>query len=292
MVRRALARLGDYASFVKVEHTLFALPFALSGALLAAHGEGRWPTGRELLWIGLAMLGARNAAMGLNRIIDRHIDARNPRTKGRHLPAGRLTTAEAWAFVTASLALLLLAAWRLNPLCVRLFPAAVVALAVYPYAKRFTWTCHYWMVPAQFLAPFGAWIAVTGRLSWEPVLLGLAVGLWIAGFDILYALQDLEFDRAHGVRSLPARFGVAAALWVARATHLASLALLLAAGRALGLGPAFHAGLLAMAGIMIYQHSLVSPREWSRAARAFQANLAVGPLLLAGVLVELLGAAT
>ncbi len=290
MVRRVLARIGEYASFVKVEHTLFALPFALSGALLAAHGEGRWPAAREFLWIGLAMLGARNAAMGLNRILDRHIDARNPRTRGRHLPAGRLTTAEAWVFVAASLALLLLAAARLNPLCVRLFPAAVLALVVYPYAKRFTWTCHYWLVPAQFFAPFGAWIAVTGRFAWEPVLLGLAVGLWIAGFDILYALQDLDFDRAHGVRSLPARFGVAAALTVARATHLVSLLLLLGAGRALALGPAFYTGLLAMAAIVVYQHTLVSPREWSRAARAFQANLAVGPLLLAGVLVDLVAA--
>lgn len=276
-------KAGDFAHMVKIEHTLFALPFAYAGAFLAAGG---WPGGRTLFWITVAMLGARNAAMGLNRIIDRHIDARNPRTRGRHLPAGRIRTAEAALFTFAFTALLALAAWELNPLCFKLLPLAVVALVAYPYAKRFTWTCHYWMVPAQFFAPFGGWIAVTGRVDTAGVILGLAVGLWIAGFDILYAMQDIQFDRAAGLYSVPASLGVGAALWIARGTHLAVVALLAALAAVLGLGPAYLAGLALAVMLLVYQHSLVSDADVSRAAMAFNINMFIGPLLFLGILVD------
>lgn len=281
-----LSKAAAFAGMVKVEHTLFALPFAFAGAILAAEG---WPEPRQVLWITMAMIGARNAAMGLNRILDRHIDARNPRTRDRHLPAGKIAVGEAWAFTLAFFALLAFSAWRLNTLCLALLPLAVAALVVYPYAKRFTWTCHYWMVPAQFFAPFGGWIAVTGRVEMAPVLLGLGVGLWIAGFDLFYALQDLEFDREAGVHSLPARFGVNAGLWAARATHVAAVGLFLAAGWVLGLGPAYAAGVAAAAGLLAYQHFLVGSGGTEQALRAFNINLAVGPVVLAGILVQVFG---
>lgn len=273
----------DFAHMVKIEHTLFALPFAYAGAFLAAGG---WPGGRTVFWITAAMIGARNAAMGLNRIIDRHIDARNPRTRDRHLPSGRVRSAEAIAFTVAFTALLALAAWQLNPLCFKLLPLAVLALVAYPYAKRFTWTCHYWMVPAQFFAPFGGWIAVTGRVEPAAVILGLAVGLWIAGFDILYAMQDIQFDRTAGLFSVPASLGVGAALWLARGTHLVVVALLAALAAVLGLGPAYMIGLALAASLLVYQHSLVSAADVSRAATAFNINLAIGPLLFLGILVD------
>ncbi len=279
------AKAAAFARFVVVEHTLFALPFAYAGAFLAAGG---WPGGAKAFWITVAMFGARSAALGLNRIIDRHIDARNPRTRDRELPAGRLSLAEAWAFTLACLGLLTLAAWRLNPLCLKLVPVAVAALVVYPYAKRFTWTCHYWMVPAQAFAPLGGWIAVTGRFELAPVLLGLAVGLWIAGFDILYALQDLEFDRASGLHSLPASVGVPAALLVSRLTHVVVVGLLAALAAVAGLGAPFYAALALAALLLAYQHSLVSPRDLSAAARAFNVNLAVGPLLFLGIVADVL----
>lgn len=278
-----LAKANAFARMVVIEHTLFALPFAYAGAFLAAGG---WPGGDRLFWITVAMIGARNAAMGLNRIIDRRIDARNPRTRNRHLPSGRLGVGEAAAFTAVFLGLLALAAWRLNPLCLKLLPLAVIALAVYPYAKRFTWTCHYWMVPAQFFAPFGGWIAVTGRAEAAPVLLGLAVGLWIAGFDILYALQDVDFDRSAGIYSLPASLGVPAALRVARLTHLVVVGLLASVAVLAGLGVPYLVGLAGAVLLLVYQHSLVSARDVSRAPRAFNVNLAIGPLLFLGILVD------
>lgn len=280
MWRKGLA----FAHMVKVEHTLFALPFAYAGAFLAAGGL---PAPRQLFWITVAMVGARNAAMGLNRLIDRHIDALNPRTMGRHLPAGRIKPLEAWLFTAAFLLLLGVAAWQLNRLCLALLPLAVLALVVYPYAKRFTWTCHYWMVPAQFFAPFGGWIAVTGQVHPAAVVLGLAVGLWIAAFDIIYALQDLGFDRAAGVHSLPASLGVRTALWVARASHALVVVLFLWLRSALHLGPIYLAGVLAVAVLLTYQHLMVSPRDFTRAAIAFNVNLVIGPLLFASIVADL-----
>lgn len=278
-------KVRELLRMIVVEHTVFALPFAYAGAFLAAGGR---PTAHQLIWITVAMAGARSAALGLNRIIDRRIDAKNPRTSGRHLPSGRVRVWEAALFSAFSLAVLAFAAWQLNPLCVALLPLVVVALVVYPYAKRFTWTCHYWMVPAQFFAPFGGWIAVTGAVEAGAVILGLAVGLWIAAFDILYALQDIEFDRRAGIHSLPAALGVSKALWVSRLTHLVVLVLLVSLGFTLRLGPSYLVGVTLAGALLAYQHLLVSPSDISRAARAFNVNLAIGPVLLAGVLAGLL----
>lgn len=278
-------KLRELLRMIVVEHTVFALPFAYAGAFLAAGGR---PTAHQLIWITVAMAGARSAALGLNRIIDRRIDAKNPRTSGRHLPSGRVRVGEAALFSGFSLAVLAFAAWQLNPLCVALLPLVVLALVVYPYAKRFTWTCHYWMVPAQFFAPFGGWIAVTGAVEAGAVILGLAVGLWIAAFDILYALQDIEFDRRAGIHSLPAALGVSRALWVSRLTHLVVLVLLVSLGFTLRLGPSYLVGVTLAGALLAYQHLLVSPSDISRAARAFNVNLAIGPVLLAGVLAGLL----
>ncbi|MDA8145654.1 MAG: putative 4-hydroxybenzoate polyprenyltransferase [Thermaerobacter sp.] len=255
-----------YAGFVKLEHTVFALPFAYAGAFLAAGGLPPW---RDLVWITVAMVGARSAAMGLNRFIDREIDARNPRTADRHLPRGLLSATEALAFSLASLGVLALAAAELNRLCLELLPLAVVALVIYPYTKRFTWTCHYFLGAAQFFAPFGGWIAVTGRIAPGALILGAAVGLWVASFDLIYALQDLDFDRRHGVFSIPARFGPAAGLAAARVGHLVAFALLLSLYFYLHLGPVYLAGVVLTGLLLVYEHSLVSPRDWSRLPVAF-----------------------
>lgn len=291
-------RISTYASLVKLEHSLFALPFAWAAALLAGGG---WPGGEKFGWITLGMVAARSAALTINRLADRDIDALNPRTRHRELPSGRITVREARSFALASLALLGLAAARLNPLCLKLYPLAVAALAVYPYAKRFTWTCHYWMVPAQFLGPFGGWIGVTGKASLPPAMLGLGVGLWIAGADIIYALQDMDFDRRHGVRSLPARFGKRTALLVSFFTHLLSLVLFLLFPFSFRFTPPATEGPLApvvpgsgyflafslVALLILWQHWAARRGNPSRLAAAFNANLAVGPLLLGGVLLDL-----
>ncbi len=275
-----------FAGFVAIEHTLFALPFAYAGAIL---GAGGWPTASQLLWITVAMVGARNAALGLNRIIDRHIDARNPRTCSRHLPAGKLSYAEAIAFTIASLGLLVLAAWMLNPLCVKLLPLVIPPLVLYPYAKRFTWTCHYWMVPAQFFAPFGGWVAVRGEIGPEALILGLAVGLWIAGFDIFYALQDIKFDRENGLFSIPASLGINKALWVARLTHLVVIALLVWLYYQAHISLAYLLAVLLAATILVFQHLMIrSPEDTARAIKAFNLNLVVGPLLFAGIVAGVL----
>lgn len=281
----AAAKAAAFGGMVKVEHTLFALPFAYAGAFLAAGGV---PAAHDLIWITLAMAGARSAAMGMNRIIDRRIDAKNPRTQGRHLPAGRLLVRDAWAFTLLSLGLLGVSAWQLNPLCVAFLPLVVPALVVYPYTKRFTWTCHYWLGAAQFFAPFGGWIAVTGEIHPAPVFLGLAVGLWIAGFDIFYALQDLEFDRREEIRSVPACLGVPAALRLALATHLVTFGLFIWVGRLLGLGGPYWAALAVAAGLVAYQHWLVRPGVATRGLKAFNVNMVVGPLLFLGILVDVL----
>jgi 4-hydroxybenzoate polyprenyltransferase len=255
-----------YAGFVKFEHTVFALPFAYAGAFLAAGGLPSW---WDLGWITVAMVGARSAAMGLNRLIDREIDARNPRTAQRHLPRGLLSASEALAFSLASLGVFALAAAELNRLCLELLPLAVVVLVIYPYTKRFTWTCHYFLGAAQFFAPFGGWIAVTGRIAPGALILGAAVGLWVASFDLIYALQDLDFDRRHGVFSIPARFGPAVGLAAARLGHLLAFALLLSLYFYLHLGPVYLAGVVLTGLLLVYEHSLVSPRDWSRLPVAF-----------------------
>ena len=194
-----------YARLVKIEHTVFALPFAYVGAFLAVGGT---PSGHDLIWITLAMVGARSLAMALNRLIDAGIDARNPRTAGREIPSGQLSVAQVVAFCVASLALFLAAVWQLDPIVRWLWPIPVAGFVVYPYLKRFTWLCHFWLGAVDGLAPVGAWVAITGKLPWQSWTLGAAVALWVAGFDCFYALFDEEIDRREGLHSIVTRFGV------------------------------------------------------------------------------------
>lgn len=283
-----LRRLGIVLEMIKVEHTLFALPFALIGMLLAAGG---WPPGRVFGWILVAMVGARSAAMGFNRLADHRIDAANPRTAGRALPAGRVSRGFVALFVAASLALLALAAWRLNPLCLRLLPIAVVVLLGYSYAKRFTWLSHLILGLALAGAPIGAWAAVAGSLAPTPFVLAAAVLTWTAGFDVLYALQDESFDRARGLFSIPARFGTRAALGISAGLHVATLALLAALPAVYpgGLGLAYAIGVAGCAALLAWQHWLVRPDDLSRLDAAFfLANGLLALWLLAAVAADLL----
>jgi 4-hydroxybenzoate polyprenyltransferase len=308
--RSAPARLKVVLQMIRFEHTLFALPFAFMGMLLAAGGWPPWPT---VGWIVLAMVGARSAAMGWNRLVDRRIDAENPRTAGRALPAGLVTPGFVAGFVAASAALLLVAAWRLNPLALALAPVALAVLLVYSYTKRFTWASHLVLGLALAGAPLGAWIAVRGEVGAVPLLLGGAVLLWVAGFDILYALQDLDFDRRAGLFSVPARFGVRAALWTSALLHAAMLGLLawlprlyqppappggggtgaVAAGTAVGpvgLGAAYWVGWAGCLGLIAYQHAVVRPGDLSRLDAAFfQANGALSVWLFVATAVAILG---
>jgi 4-hydroxybenzoate polyprenyltransferase len=255
-----------FARLVKIEHTVFALPFAYVGAFLAVN---RTPSGHDLLWITLAMVGARSLAMALNRLIDAGIDARNPRTAGRELPSGQLSLAQVWLFSAASLALFLVAVWQLNPLVHWLWPIPVVGFVVYPYLKRFTWLCHFWLGAVDGLAPVGAWVAITGKLPWQAWLLGAAVALWVAGFDLFYALFDEEVDRREGLHSIVTRFGVRGAFVGARLSHAATVACLIAAGLGLPVGALYWFGVAVVATLLAYEHSLVRPADLRRLDTAF-----------------------
>ena len=253
---------------IKIEHTLLALPFALLGMMLAAEG---WPAARVVFWIVVAMVGARSAAMGFNRLVDRRIDAVNPRTATRALPAGRVTPGFVAAFVAASVGLLLLAAWRLNPLCVALSAVAVPVLLGYSFTKRFTAASHLVLGLALAGAPLGAWAAVAGSFAPAPFVLAGAVVTWVAGFDVLYALQDERFDRGAGLHSVPARFGTAGALWTSALLHLATLALLVVLPRVYppGLGAIYWTGVAGCAALLAYQHAIVRPGDLARLDAAF-----------------------
>jgi 4-hydroxybenzoate polyprenyltransferase len=255
-----------FARLVKVEHTVFALPFAYVGAFLAVAGT---PSGHDLLWITLAMVGARSLAMALNRLIDAGIDARNPRTAGRELPSGQLSVPQVVVFCVASLALFLAAVWELDPLVRWLWPIPVAGFVVYPYLKRFTWLCHLWLGAVDGLAPVGAWVAITGRLPWQAWMLGAAVALWVGGFDLFYGLFDEEIDRREGLHSVVTRFGVAGAFAGARLAHAATVACLVAAGLGLPVGALYWLGVAAVAVLLAYEHSLVRPGELRRLDTAF-----------------------
>jgi 4-hydroxybenzoate polyprenyltransferase len=275
---------------IKFEHTLFALPFALMGMLLAAGG---WPPWGTVGWIVVAMVGARSAAMGWNRLIDRGIDAANPRTAGRALPAGRVGAGFVAGFVAASAGLLVVAAWRLNPLALALSPVALAVLLLYSYTKRFTWASHLVLGLSLAGAPLGAWIAVRGEVGTVPLLLAGAVLLWVAGFDILYALQDREFDRGAGLHSIPARFGVRASLAASALLHAGMLALLalLPAQYPRSLGAAYWVGWAGCLVLVAYQHWVVRPDDLSRLDAAFfQANGALSIWLFAMTAVAILWA--
>lgn len=251
---------------IKFEHSVFALPFALLGALLAAEG---WPTGRQIFWIIVAMVGGRSAGMAFNRIADRRYDARNPRTAGRELITGQLSLRFAWMFTAVSSALLVVAAWQLNPLALKLSPLVLALLFFYSYTKRFTTLTHWVLGLCLGMAPAGAWIAVRGTLDWQILPLTLAVLFWVAGFDIIYACQDVEFDRRAGLFSLPRRIGIRGALWVSRALHVVMLGLLAWLAEWAGLGVLAYVGLGMVGGLLTYEHSLVKPHDLSKVNAAF-----------------------
>jgi 4-hydroxybenzoate polyprenyltransferase len=255
-----------FARLVKIEHTVFALPFAYVGAFLAVNGT---PSAHDLVWITVAMVGARSLAMALNRIIDAGIDARNPRTVGREIPSGQLTSVQVWLFCAASLALFLIAVWQLNPVVRWLWPIPVVGFVVYPYLKRFTWLCHLWLGVVDGLAPVGAWVAITGKLPWQSWMLGAAVALWIAGFDFLYALFDEDVDRREGLHSIVTQFGVRGAFLGARLAHVATVACLVAVGLGLPVDAFYWIGVAVVAALLGYEHSLVRPDDLRRLDTAF-----------------------
>jgi 4-hydroxybenzoate polyprenyltransferase len=259
-----IARL--YYRLVKFEHTIFALPFAYVGAVLAAGGI---PSGHDLLWITVAMIGARSLAMALNRLIDARIDAANPRTATRELPSGALTKARVVAFCLVSLVVYLGAVWQLDPLVRWLSPIPVIAFVVYPYLKRFTWLCHLWLGAIDGLAPVGAWAAVTGTIPWQAWALGGAVAAWVSGFDLFYSLFDVDVDREQGLHSWATRFGERGAFIGARALHLATIVLLAAAGIGLDVGVLYWVGVLIVGALLFYEHTLVRPGDLRRLDAAF-----------------------
>ncbi|HWI52753.1 MAG TPA: UbiA-like polyprenyltransferase [Symbiobacteriaceae bacterium] len=272
------SKVKTFAELVRFEHTIFNLPFAYLGAFAAAGG---WPTWAQVLWITVAMVGARSAAMGMNRIFDAEIDAKTPRTKTRHIPAGLVAKSEAWGLVALALALLLLAAFNLNSLCVKLFPFAVLTVGIYSFTKRFTWLCHVWLGLSVAWAPFGAYIAVSGKITWESLLIVGIITLWNAGFDVLYATQDMAADVVNGIHSIPARFGLARSLVIARVFHLGVVALTAWFGFSSGLwsginpfawvlaGWIYFGGWAVVAGLLHYEHAIISPQDMSRLNAAF-----------------------
>jgi 4-hydroxybenzoate polyprenyltransferase len=262
-------RVRAFLDLVRFEHSVFALPFAYIAALTAMAGVNGRVHWRQLALVTIAMVGARTFAMAVNRIVDRHIDARNPRTRSRELVTGVVTVRTAWAGAVVALAVLMVAAAGLNRLCFVLAPVAAIVLAAYPYAKRVTWAPHAVLGLAQTIGPIGAWLAVTGHWSWPAVVLGLAVGCWIGGFDIIYALQDFQVDREIGVKSLPARFGPQVALALSRAAHYATVLLLFWFGVLAGLGWTWTVGVLAAAFALGYEQKLVKPDDLSKVNRAF-----------------------
>jgi 4-hydroxybenzoate polyprenyltransferase len=275
-----------FASLVKLEHTVFALPFAYVGMLLAL---GDTPPAADWLWVTVAMVGARTLAMGLNRLIDAELDARNPRTATRELPAGLLSRAQVLGLCAAALALFLVAVFQLDPLVRWLWPIPVLLFVVYPYLKRVTWLCHLWLGAALGLAPVGAWVAVTGELPWQASALGGAVALWVAGFDLFYSLFDAEHDRAEGLHSWAVRFGERGVFTGARLHHLGTVVLLALAGLGLDVGIAYWLGVAAVAGLLAYEHSLVRPGDLRRLDAAFfTVNGVISIVFLCFVLADVL----
>jgi len=269
-----LSRLRTYASFVRFSHSVFALPFALTGAMLAARSH---PMGwSQIAWIAAAMVFARSAAMGFNRIVDARFDAANPRTANRELPRGVLSRREATIFVVLSSAAFMFSAFQLNALCFALSPLALAIVFWYSLAKRYTWSTQFFLGLAMAVAPVGGWLAAGGRGGWEPWLLAVAIGLWVGGFDVLYACQDLAVDRAHGLKSIPVRFGIARALMISRVMHVGAVVSLAALSLMAPLGWLYLAGVAAVAALLAYEQSLISAHDLSQVKRAFDLNGYVG----------------
>jgi len=273
-----LARVRTYASFVRVSHSIFALPFALVGALLATRHVPFEPM--RLVWIIACMVAARSAAMGFNRLADAKYDARNPRTAGRELPRGAMSRREAIVFVIVSSVVFVLSTMPLGPVCLALSPVALAIVFWYSLAKRFTSYTQLFLGLAMAVAPVGGWIAAGGPVRPEPCVLGLAIGAWVAGFDVLYACQDVECDRRERLRSIPVRYGIPASIWISRTLHVIAVAALVAVGQIAELGLTYEIGVLAVALLLAYEQSLVSARDLSQVKRAFDLNGWVGLLYL------------
>lgn len=261
-----LEKITLYLRMIKFSHSVFALPFALTGAVIAASGI---PSLRQIFWIVIAMASARSGAMALNRIIDREVDAENPRTMNREIPSGKIKVGSAVFFTVISLTVFVLSAYMLNPLCLKLSPLAIAILFLYSYTKRFTWLSHFVLGIALSAAPLGAWIAVRGTFDSEILPLVFAVVFWLAGFDVLYALQDIEFDRAHGLRSIPEKFGIKDALLFSRVFHLLTWCLLVFTGIIFDRGIFYWIGMTFTGGLFIYEHSLVKHDDLNRLDMAF-----------------------
>lgn len=283
MLRSGLARLRLYGELVMFSHSLFALPFGLIGMLLAANGL---PPLRIFFWIVICLLGARNAANAINRLIDKEFDAKNKRTAGRHLPRGLVTETEVLLLSIVGFALLILGAWQLNTLCLKLAPLAVFILVIYSYTKRWTWACHLVLGFACGIAPTASWLAVRGAFALPPLLLTAAVMCWVAGFDIIYATQDVDFDRREGLHAIPARFGVRAALGIAKCLHAAVIILLASLPAVLRppsakLGAVYYLGVAVVAGLLCWEHLLVSPDDLEKVTiAAYTVNQIIGVTLL------------
>jgi len=277
-------RIKTYGAFVRFSHSVFALPFALTGALLALNQSGGRPAPAiawNVLWIVVAMVSARSAAMGFNRLVDARYDALNPRTASREIPRGAMSVPEAAVFVAAASAVFVFAAWKLGPLCFALSPVALAIVFWYSLAKRVTNYTQFFLGLAMAVAPVGGWLAAGGRGGWEPWLLGLAIGTWVGGFDVLYACQDLEFDRAHGLRSIPVKFGLRRSLAISRGLHVITIACFLALAAVANLGWVYLAGVAGVAALLAWEQSMVSEHDLSQVKRAFDLNGYVGILYLA-----------
>ena len=251
---------------IKFSHSIFALPFAFTAALIAAEGI---PEPRQIFWITIAMVGGRSGAMGMNRIVDRKIDAMNPRTENREIPRGVIKTGETLFFTLIAFALLVLAAYKLNPLCLKLSPLVLLVLATYSYTKRFTWLCHVVLGAALALAPLGAWVAIRGTFNPEILPLCIGVMFWVAGFDTFYGMQDMDFDRKQGLYSIPSIFGINTSFRIARVFHLITIVLLLSLAPLFDLGGFYLFGILVAAGLMLYEHSIVKPSDLRKLNMAF-----------------------
>lgn len=261
-----MRKLKIILEMIKFEHTVFALPFAIMSAFIASKGL---PQLAKLGWILVAMVGARSCAMAFNRLADADIDSKNPRTSTRAIPAGLITKGAVWIFTLVSAGLLVCAAWRLNPLAFALSPVALAVIMGYSFTKRFTALSHLWLGLALSISPVGAWIAITGRFDWTPIVLCCVVLLWTAGFDIIYACQDVNFDRKHGLHSIPARIGIRWALWISSALHVVAVVLLFVIPLLAELGLFYYIGVGIVVLIFIYEHAIVKPNDLSRVNLAF-----------------------